>query len=282
MIYSKASFAELIDRALREDLGDGDHSALACIPAEAKGRAQLLIKEKGLLAGVRMAEWIFETVDPDLKVELQMKDGDHMQVGDVAFIVEGSSRSILSAERLVLNTMQRMSGIATKTAYFQGLLEGTKARVLDTRKTTPGLRLLEKWAVAIGGGTNHRMGLYDLIMIKDNHIDFAGGIEAAIAKTRTYLKENGRSLKIEVEARNLEEVQEILKYGLVDRIMLDNFNYEDTRKAVEIIGDRAETESSGGINEKTIRGYAECGVDYISVGALTHSIYNLDMSLKAL
>jgi nicotinate-nucleotide pyrophosphorylase (carboxylating) len=282
MIYSKAAFAELIDRALREDLGDGDHSALSCIPEDAHGKAQLLIKEEGVLAGLQMAEWIFEAVDADLEIEWMMEDGDHMKVGDIAFVVAGSSRSILSAERLVLNTMQRMSGIATKTAHFQSLLDGTKARVLDTRKTTPGLRLLEKWAVQIGGGTNHRIGLYDLIMIKDNHIDFAGGIDKAVHKARTYLRENGKDLKIEVEARDLDEVQEILDTGHVDRIMLDNFNFEDTRKAVELIGNKAETESSGGIDEKTIRGYAECGVDYISVGALTHSIHNLDMSLKAL
>ena len=281
MIYSKSSFQELINRALQEDIGDGDHTSLSCIPESAKGSAKLLIKEDGILAGVELAKWIFEAVDETLELEPLMKDGDRMQKGDIVFLVHGSSRSILTAERLVLNSMQRMSGIATKTAFFMDLLKGTKAKVLDTRKTTPGLRLMEKWAVKIGGGENHRIGLYDLIMIKDNHIDFAGGIPQAISKAKTYLKEKNKDLKIEVEARSLNEVAEILECGGVDRIILDNFNYEDTKRAVDLIGSRAETESSGGIDEKTIRAYAECGVDYISVGALTHSIYNLDMSLKA-
>ncbi len=281
MIYSKSSFQELINRALQEDIGDGDHTSLSCIPESAKGSAKLLIKEDGILAGVELAKWIFEAVDETLELEPLMKDGDRMQKGDIVFLVHGSSRSILTAERLVLNSMQRMSGIATKTAFFMDLLKRTKAKVLDTRKTTPGLRLMEKWAVKIGGGENHRIGLYDLIMIKDNHIDFAGGIPQAISKAKTYLKEKNKDLKIEVEARSLNEVAEILECGGVDRIILDNFNYEDTKRAVDLIGSRAETESSGGIDEKTIRAYAECGVDYISVGALTHSIYNLDMSLKA-
>jgi len=271
-----------IETALSEDVGDGDHSSLACIPASAAGRAHLLIKEPGVIAGLPLAELIFHKVNPLCTVQYLMKDGDAIKPGDIAFIVEGPSRALLTGERLVLNCIQRMSAVATKTQHYQKLLAGSKTKVLDTRKTTPGLRLLEKYAVSVGGGINHRFGLYDMVMLKDNHIDFAGGIAAAIAKTKQYLKDQGKNLKIEVEARNLQEVEEILRSGGVDRIMLDNFSFEDTRTAVALIGDQCETESSGGITENTLRKYADCGVDYISVGALTHSVYNLDMSLKAI
>ncbi|TVZ51507.1 carboxylating nicotinate-nucleotide diphosphorylase [Dokdonia sp. Hel_I_53] len=273
----------IIANAIREDVGDGDHSSLACIPASATGRAKLLVKDDGILAGCAFAKAVFSYVDPELQVEDVLSDGDAVKYGDIAFYVSGSSQSILKAERLVLNAMQRMSAIATKTKFFVDLLEGTTTKILDTRKTTPGIRALEKWAVKIGGGENHRFALYDMIMLKDNHIDFAGGVTKAILKTIDYLKKENRALKIIVEARSLEEIEEILEnHQHVYRILIDNFNYEDTRKAVELIGDKCLTESSGGINEKTIRAYALCGVDYISSGALTHSVYNLDLSLKAI
>lgn len=271
----------IIANAIREDVGDGDHSSLACIPKSAKGKAKLLVKDEGIIAGISFAKMVFNYVDPELKVETLINEGSTVKYGDIAFFVEGSSLSILTAERLVLNAMQRMSAIATKTNYFMGLLDGTKTKVLDTRKTTPGIRALEKWAVKIGGGENHRFALYDMIMLKDNHIDFADGITKAINMTKDYLKEKQKDLKIIVEARDLKEVKEILDAKGVYRILLDNFNYEDTKKAVALIGDQCLTESSGGINEDTIRKYAECGVDYISSGALTHSVYNMDLSLKA-
>ncbi|MGB3151053.1 MAG: carboxylating nicotinate-nucleotide diphosphorylase [Maribacter sp.] len=271
----------IIENAIREDVGDGDHSSLACIPNNANGKAKLLVKDNGIIAGVEFAKRVFSYVDDELVIETLLKDGSLVKNGDVVFYVEGRSQSILKAERLVLNAMQRMSAIATKTNFFVKLLEGTGTKILDTRKTTPGIRALEKWAVKIGGGENHRFGLYDMIMLKDNHIDFAGGITKAIDKTKTYLKETNRDLKIIVEARNLDEIREILKSDGVYRILIDNFNYADTRKAVDLIGDTCLTESSGGINEETIRNYAECGVDYISSGALTHSVYNMDLSLKA-
>jgi nicotinate-nucleotide pyrophosphorylase (carboxylating) len=272
----------IIANAIREDVGDGDHSSLACIPATATGKAKLLVKDEGILAGCAFAKAVFAYVDPSLKVEDVLKDGDAVKYGDIAFYVSGSSQSILKAERLVLNAMQRMSAIATKTKFFVNLLEGTDTKILDTRKTTPGIRALEKWAVKIGGGENHRFALYDMIMLKDNHIDFAGGVTKAILKTVDYLKEEQRDLKIIVEARSLDEIKEILEnHEHVYRILIDNFNYEDTRTAVALIGDKCLTESSGGINEETIRDYALCGVDYISSGALTHSVYNLDLSLKA-
>ena len=272
----------IIENAIREDVGDGDHSSLACIPQNARGKAKLLVKDECILAGVEFARQTFNYVDEDLSMEVLINDGQQVNFGDVAFYVEGSSQSILKAERLVLNAMQRMSAIATKTNYFVSLLEGTKTKILDTRKTTPGIRALEKWAVTIGGGENHRFALYDMIMLKDNHIDFAGGITKAIEKTKLYLKESKRNLKIIVEARNLTEVEEILKSTGIYRILLDNFSYEDTKKAVALIGNKSLVESSGGINENTIRKYAECGVDYISSGALTHSVYNKDLSLKAI
>ncbi|WP_456867408.1 carboxylating nicotinate-nucleotide diphosphorylase [Galbibacter sp. BG1] len=271
----------IITNAIREDVGDGDHSSLACIPSEAKGKAKLLVKDKGIIAGVEFAKRVFNYVDASLEIETLINDGATVKEGDIVFYVEGSSQSILKAERLVLNAMQRMSAIATKTQRYVKLLEGTGTKILDTRKTTPGIRAIEKWAVKIGGGENHRFALYDMIMLKDNHIDFAGGISQAIEKTKKYLKETKRDLKIIVEARDLQEVEVILKAGGVYRILLDNFNYEETRKAVKLISNECLTESSGGINEKTLRLYAECGVDYISSGALTHSIYNMDLSLKA-
>jgi len=271
----------IIANAIREDVGDGDHSSLACIPSGARGKAKLLVKDRGIIAGVEFAEMIFKYVDKNLDVEILIKDGRSVKKGDIVFYVEGSSQSILKAERLVLNAMQRMSAIATKTRHFVDLLEGTGAKILDTRKTTPGVRALEKWAVKIGGGENHRFALYDMIMLKDNHIDFAGGITKAIDKTKAYLKEKKKDLKIIVEARDLEEVKTILESDGIYRILLDNFSYEDTVKAIKIIGGKCLTESSGGINEKTIRNYAECGVNYISSGALTHSVYNMDLSLKA-
>ena len=271
----------IIKNAIREDVGDGDHSSLACIPTSAQGKAKLLVKDEGIIAGVEFAKKVFAYVDSAMTVETLIPDGSKVKYGDIVFYVEGSSQSILKAERLVLNAMQRMSAIATKTKSFMQLLEGTETKILDTRKTTPGLRALEKWAVKIGGGENHRFALYDMIMLKDNHIDFAGGITKAIEKTLKYLKDTDRDLKIIVEARSLKEIQEILKSDGVYRILIDNFNYEDTRTAVALIGDKCLTESSGGINEKTIRNYADCGVDYISSGALTHSVYNMDLSLKA-
>jgi len=271
----------IITNAVREDIGDGDHTSLSCIPAAARGKAKLLVKDEGIIAGVAFAKQVFECVDADLKIETFIKDGEKVKFGDVVFHVSGKSQSILMAERLVLNAMQRMSAIATKTAFFADLLKGTKTKILDTRKTTPGIRALEKWAVKIGGGENHRFALYDMVMIKDNHIDFAGGITAAIAKTKKYLAEKNLDIKIIVEARSLDEIKEILSNAGVHRILIDNFNYEDTRKAVALIGDTCFTESSGGIDEDTIRKYADCGVDFISSGALTHSVYNLDLSLKA-
>lgn len=272
----------LIKNAIAEDIGDGDHSSLSCIPTTANGKAQLLIKQEGILAGMEVVKKVFNVIDDSLSFEQFLFDGSDVHKGDRAFIVEGKVHSILQAERLVLNIMQRMSGIATETKQYAKKITGTKARILDTRKTTPGMRYLEKLAVKIGGGENHRMGLYDLIMLKDNHIDFAGGIEPAITKANEYLKKNKKDLKIEIEARNLAEVQAIIHFGGVDRIMLDNFSYADTREAVKLIDGKFETESSGGITLETIRGYAECGVDYISVGALTHQIKSLDMSLKAI
>jgi len=278
----KEELNTFIEFALNEDIREGDHTSLACIPNTAIGKAQLLVKENGVLAGMEVAQAIFEKVNPDIQFFPLMKDGESMAIGNVAFIVEGQSSSILTAERLVLNCMQRMSGIATKTRHIVQLLQGTQAKVLDTRKTTPSIRLLEKWAVKIGGGVNHRFGLYDMMMIKDNHIDFAGGIAAAIEKANNYQKNKGINIPIEVEARNLQEVDEILKAGNIQRIMLDNFSYADTRTAVERINSKYETEASGGITEETIREHALCGVDFISVGALTHSVNSLDLSLKAI
>jgi len=285
MMISNAQFEKelelIISNAIREDVGDGDHSSLACIPIETTGKAKLLVKDEGIIAGVEFAKQVFYYVDANLKIETLIEDGSLVKYGEIVFYVEGSSQSILKAERLVLNAMQRMSAIATKTRTFMDLLKGTKTKILDTRKTTPGIRALEKWAVKIGGGENHRFALYDMIMLKDNHIDFAGGITKAILKTKAYLKETNRDLKIIVEARNLKEIEEILQIEGVYRILIDNFNYEDTRTAVALIGDTCLTESSGGINENTLRAYADCGVDFISSGALTHSVYNMDLSLKA-
>ena len=271
----------IIQNAIREDVGDGDYSSLACIPVSAKGKAKLIVKENGLIAGVDFAKMIFNYVDSNLKMEIFIEDGSNVEYGDIVFYVEGSSQSILKAERVVLNCMQRMSAIATKTSSYVDLLKGTNTKILDTRKTTPGFRAAEKWAVKIGGGENHRFALYDMVMLKDNHNDFAGGITNAIQKTKKYLKENNLDLKIIVEARNLDEIKEILQNDGVYRILIDNFNFDDTKKAVTLIGNKCLTESSGNINEKTIRKYAECGVNYISSGALTHSVYNLDLSLKA-
>jgi len=269
-------------QSLGEDLGDGDHSSLACIPAGKNGLAKLLIKENGILAGIKVAKELFSIVDKDLIFDMILEDGSHIVPGDIAFYLSGNQQSILKSERLVLNIMQRMSGIATATHEYVSKLEGLKTIILDTRKTTPGVRFLEKEAVRIGGGMNHRMGLYDMIMLKDNHIDYAGGISNAISKTREYLKRNNLNLKVEIEARSLEDVRTILDSGGIDRIMLDNFSVQDTLAAVKEISGRYETESSGGINLSTIRSYAECGVDFISVGALTHHIKSLDMSLKAI
>ena len=272
----------IISNAIREDVGDGDHSSLACIPASAQGSAKLLVKDSGIIAGVEFAKMVFNYVDSNMKVETFIEDGAEVKYGDVVFHVHGSSQSILKAERLVLNSMQRMSAVATKTKSYVKLIEGTGAKILDTRKTTPNFRACEKWAVKIGGGENHRFALYDMIMLKDNHNDFAGGITASITKTKQYLKDHNKDLKIIVEARSIAEVEEILQAGGVYRILLDNFDFETTKKAVHIIGDKCLTESSGNINEKTIREYALCGVDYISSGALTHSVHNMDLSLKAI
>jgi nicotinate-nucleotide pyrophosphorylase (carboxylating) len=273
---------ELINIAIKEDIGDGDHTSLSCIPKNATGKAHLLVKEACVIAGVELAEKIFHRIDPNLIFQKKISDGESVNIGDIVFTIEGSSQSILQAERLVLNFMQRMSGIASNTNYYVTLLNGLSTKVLDTRKTTPGLREIEKWAVKIGGGVNHRMGLYDMIMIKDNHVDYAGGIEAAITSTQEYLKKNNKELKIEVEARNLTELNEILSFGGIHRIMLDNFSFEDMRTAVKLINGKYETEASGGITSETIREYAECGVDFISVGALTHQINSIDLSLKAI
>ncbi|MBQ0029356.1 MAG: carboxylating nicotinate-nucleotide diphosphorylase [Bacteroidales bacterium] len=271
---------ELIDLAFAEDIGDGDHTTLCCIPADKMGRSKLLVKEPGILAGVEVAKRVFHRFDPEMKIEQILHDGDAVKPGDIAFYVSGKDQSLLQTERLVLNIMQRMSGIATMTNKYVKMLEGTKTHVLDTRKTTPGMRILEKMAVKIGGGVNHRIGLFDMILLKDNHIDFAGGVTAAINRAKSYLKEKGKNLKIEVEVRNMEELEEALAAGGVDRIMLDNFTPAQTVVAVKRINGAVETESSGGITDATLRSYAECGVDYISVGALTHSVKGLDLSLK--
>lgn len=272
----------IITNSLREDIGNGDHSSLACIPKESKGKAKLLVKENGIIAGIEFAKMIFKEVDKNLHIETLLSDGDEVKIGDIVFYISGNSQSILIAERFVLNSMQRMSAIATKTSKFSTLLKGTKTKILDTRKTTPGIRAIEKWAVKIGGGENHRFALYDMIMLKDNHIDFAGGIDKAIEKTKFYLKERDLDLKIIVEARSLDEIESILKHDGIHRILIDNFNYENTIKAVALIGRHCQTESSGSITLETARDYANCGVDYISSGALTHSVYNMDLSLKAI
>lgn len=272
---------KLFDLAFAEDIGDGDHTTLCCIPEDAKGKSHLLIKEEGVLAGVEIAKKIFKRFDDTLQMEVFINDGIYVHPGDVAFVVTGKVRSLLQTERLMLNVMQRMSGIATMTHKYMEVLKGTKTSVLDTRKTTPGMRILEKQAVKIGGGTNHRIGLFDMILLKDNHIDFAGGIIPALERCHKYIKEHNKSLKIEIEVRSFEELNTVLSVGGVDRIMLDNFSVEETRKAVDLIHGRIETESSGGITIDSIRSYAECGVDYVSVGALTHSVKGLDMSFKA-
>lgn len=272
---------ELIKLWFAEDIGNGDHTTLSSIPADAMGKQQLIIKEEGIVAGIEVAKRVFAAFDPELKMTQYLHDGDRVKPGDIAFVVEGRTQSLLQTERLMLNIMQRMSGVATRTAEYVKLVEGTKCRVLDTRKTTPGLRMLEKEAVRIGGGCNHRIGLFDMILLKDNHVDFAGGISNAIRRAQEYLKEKGKNLKIEIEVRSFDELNEALATGGIDRIMLDNFSPADTRRAVEIIGGRVEVESSGGITYDTLREYAECGVDVISVGALTHSVKSLDMSFKA-
>jgi nicotinate-nucleotide pyrophosphorylase (carboxylating) len=272
---------EIIESALLEDIGDGDHSSLACVPEDANGKATLLVKDDGILAGVDLAVRIFKKYDPSLTIDVQIIDGTPVKKGDVAFTIFGSSRSILATERLVLNFMQRMSGIATQTNKIVSLLEGTNTRLLDTRKTTPCIRYMEKWAVRIGGGENHRFALYDMIMLKDNHIDYAGGIKPAIERTQAYLKESGKNLKVEIEVRDFDELNQVLEIGGVDRIMLDNFSVEQIEEALKLIPSHYETEASGGITIETIRDYAETGVDFISVGALTHSFKSLDLSLKA-
>lgn len=271
----------LLDLAFSEDIGDGDHTTLSCIPAEAEGKSQLLIKENGILAGIEVAREVFKRFDPELRMEVFIPDGAAVKPGDIAMRVSGKVRSLLQTERLMLNILQRMSGIATMTRRYVNEVAGTKARILDTRKTTPGMRMLEKEAVRIGGGTNHRIGLFDMILLKDNHVDFAGGITAAIDRARQYCAEKGKDLKIEIEVRNFDELLEVLNHGGVDRIMLDNFSVPDTRKAVAMINGQCEVESSGGITLETLRSYAECGVDFISIGALTHSVKGLDMSFKA-
>jgi len=272
---------EFVKRIIKEDLGDGDHTSRACIPSHASGKAKLLIKAAGILAGIRIAKKIFNTIDRKLIVDILIEDGEKVKPGDIGFLIKGNQRSILQAERLVLNILQRMSGIATNTNQYVTLISGTRAKILDTRKTTPGIRFIEKEAVRIGGGINHRMGLYDMIMIKDNHILYAGSIEGAINRAREYLYKTGKKLKIEIEAGDLNEVKSIISTGGIDRIMLDNFNIEDTRAAVKMIDGRYEIESSGGINLETVKSYADCGVDFISVGALTHQYNSLDMSLEA-
>jgi len=271
---------QLIDLAIAEDIGDGDHSSLSCIPADAMGKVQLMVKQQGIIAGVEIAKRIYARIDSSIEFERLIEDGAMVNPGDYIFFASGNTHSLLQSERIVLNVMQRMSGIATQTNRYVKKIEGTKAKILDTRKTNPGMRVLDKMAVRIGGGENHRMGLFDMIMLKDNHIDFAGSIENAIRKANDYLIETGRKLGIEVETRNLSEVERVLSAGSVQRIMLDNFNLNDTRKAVHLINGRFETESSGGINLETVRAYAECGVDYISVGAITHQIQSIDMNLK--
>ena len=272
---------DLIKLAFAEDIGDGDHTTLCCIPETAMGKSHLIVKEDGVLAGVEMARRIFHDFDPSLKMTVFIPDGSEVKKGDIAFEVEGKVRSLLQTERLMLNVMQRMSGVATTTRKYVKALEGTKTSVLDTRKTTPGMRMMEKEAVRLGGGTNHRIGLFDMILLKDNHVDFAGGIEQAITRAHNYLKEKGKNLKIEIEVRSFDELEQVLRVGGVDRIMLDNFDIERTKEAVRRVGGRYEIESSGGITFDTLRDYAECGVDYISVGALTHSVKSLDMSFKA-
>lgn len=272
---------QLIALSFAEDIGDGDHTTLSCIPSTAMGKSRLIIKEEGIIAGVEMAREIFRRFDSEMKMEVYINDGAHVKPGDIAFVVEGKVQSLLQTERLMLNVMQRMSGIATITNEYVKLLEGTKCRVLDTRKTTPGMRIMEKDAVRIGGGCNHRIGLFDMILLKDNHIDFAGGIPQAVTRAQEYCKAKGKNLKIEVEVRNFDELDQVLALEGVDRVMLDNFSVENTRKAVEIVNGRLEVESSGGITFDTIRSYAECGVDFVSVGALTHSVKSLDMSFKA-
>ena len=272
---------ELIELCIKEDIGDGDHTSLCCIPADAHGRMRLLCKQEGVIAGIEVAQMVFDRLDPEMRFEQKLNDGDHVQPGDVAFYVSGRVRSLLQAERIVLNIMQRMSGVATQTAFYVKHLEGLHTRILDTRKTTPGMRVLDKMAVKLGGGENHRMGLFDMILLKDNHIDFAGGIRKAIHGAREYLHAKGKQFPIECEVRSLEDIDEVFAAGGVDRIMFDNFTPEMTRKAVEKVAGRCETESSGGITLETMRAYAECGVDFISVGALTHQIKSLDMSLKA-
>ena len=272
---------ELIELCIREDIGDGDHTSLSCIPADEHGRMRLLCKQEGTIAGIEIAQLVLQRLDPEMKFEQILHDGDRVAPGDVAFYVSGRLRSLLQAERILLNIMQRMSGVATQTAVYVKRLEGLRTKVLDTRKTTPGMRVLDKMAVRIGGGGNHRIGLFDMVILKDNHIDFAGGITPAIRKTQAYLKEKGKNIPIEVEVRSLDDIREVLSVGGVDRIMLDNFSPETTREAVALIGGRYETESSGGITLKNLREYAECGVDFISVGALTHQIKSLDLSLKA-
>lgn len=272
---------ELIELCIKEDIGDGDHTSLCCIPADAHGRMRLLCKQEGVIAGIEVAQMVFDQLDPEMRFEQKLNDGDHVQPGDVAFYVSGRVRSLLQAERIVLNIMQRMSGVATQTAFYVKHLEGLHTRILDTRKTTPGMRVLDKMAVKLGGGENHRMGLFDMILLKDNHIDFAGGIRKAIHGAREYLHAKGKQLPIECEVRSLEDIDKVFAAGGVDRIMFDNFTPEMTRKAVEKVAGRCETESSGGITLETMRAYAECGVDFISVGALTHQIKSLDMSLKA-
>ena len=272
---------ELIELCIKEDIGDGDHTSLCCIPADAHGRMRLLCKQEGVIAGIEVAQMVFDRLDPEMRLEQKLNDGDHVQPGDVAFYVSGRVRSLLQAERIVLNIMQRMSGVATQTAFYVKHLEGLHTRILDTRKTTPGMRVLDKMAVKLGGGENHRMGLFDMILLKDNHIDFAGGIRKAIHGAREYLHAKGKQLPIECEVRSLEDIDEVFAAGGVDRIMFDNFTPEMTRKAVEKVAGRCETESSGGITLETMRAYAECGVDFISVGALTHQIKSLDRALKA-
>ena len=280
-MFDNDHLQELIRYWFAEDIGDGDHTSLSCIPAEARGKSRLIIKEDGVLAGVEVAKEIFKAFDPDLKMTQFLHDGDDVKAGDIAFEVEGRVLSLLQTERLMLNIMQRMSGVATVTRRYAERLKGYHTKVLDTRKTTPGLRLLEKQAVKLGGGVNHRIGLFDMILLKDNHVDFAGGIANAIQRARNYCREKGKNLKIEIEVRNFDELQQVLDLGGVDRIMLDNFSVPDTKKAVELIAGRFETESSGGITLDTLTDYAACGVDYISVGALTHSVKSLDMSFKA-